>query len=599
MSFGAMAAWQGWLLLGAAGSVAAWLFLLKLRPPRVAVPSLLLWRRVLDESRELTLWERIRRAVSLALTVVIACVLALAIARPAGLAGAGASSGRLLIVLDSSWSMLARTAHGETRWDRAVAEARRLAASAGGDEIALATTADGLIEGPTPDLALIESALDRISPAGGEMNAWPRIGESAAVHFITDGALGRPVDRGVVVHSVFEAAPNVGITALEVRPAVGPSGNAGGAGDAYLEIANFAPASQQVRLVITRGQAGIFDREIQIGANEIVRQVVPLVSGADGALRARISAPRNALAVDDEAVAWIREARPLSVVVVGQQTAWLAVLLKQDAGLRATFVTPAAYRPGQEDVVVFDRWAPAEAPARPALCFAPPAGTPWLAAGSGSAATPDRDERQPIWRQSSEHPLLRGVDPQTLMIATAHVYRSPALVPLAVSERGTPLVSVDQAGGRRIAVVAFGPSDSNLASAPAFPVLVGNSLEWLARPDLVESASHGEVVFDESVVKVTGPQGRPVPLQRVEHAVVGVLRAPGFYVAETGSARETIPVNVADAGVSNVERTELTGSGSQAVTAGRSPRPWWVYCALGAFGLLLLEWFTWQRRITV
>ena len=30
------------------------------------VPSLLLWRRVLDEARELTLWERIRRAVSLA-----------------------------------------------------------------------------------------------------------------------------------------------------------------------------------------------------------------------------------------------------------------------------------------------------------------------------------------------------------------------------------------------------------------------------------------------------------------------------------------------------------------------------------------------------
>ena len=33
------------------------------------VPSLLLWQRVLDEPRELTLWERIRRAVSLVLTI--------------------------------------------------------------------------------------------------------------------------------------------------------------------------------------------------------------------------------------------------------------------------------------------------------------------------------------------------------------------------------------------------------------------------------------------------------------------------------------------------------------------------------------------------
>ena len=53
MTFAAMAAWQGWLLLVGAVAFAAWLFLLKLRPPRVLVSSLLLWRRVLDESRDL------------------------------------------------------------------------------------------------------------------------------------------------------------------------------------------------------------------------------------------------------------------------------------------------------------------------------------------------------------------------------------------------------------------------------------------------------------------------------------------------------------------------------------------------------------------
>ena len=597
MSFGAMAAWQGWLLFALAGAAAAWLFLLKLRPPRVFVPSLLLWRRVLDESRELTLWERIRRAVSLALTIVIACALALAIARPTGLAGASASQGRLLIVLDSSWSMLARTAHGETRWARAVAEARRLAVGAGGEEMALATTADGLVEGPTTDLALIEAALDRISPSGGEMNAWPRVAGAASVHFITDGGVTRPIEPGVVVHSVFEAAPNVGITAFAVRSAVGPPGSPDRAGDAYLEIGNFAPAGQQVRLVISRGQTSVFDREISIGPDELVRQVVPLVPGGDGLLRARITAPQDALAADDEAIAWIRGARPLSVVVVGQQTAWLAALFKQDASVRATFVAPAAYRPGPEDVVIFDRWVPADAPARPALCFAPPPGTTWLAAGGERSR--GGDERQPLWRQGTEHPLLHGVDSQTLTIATAHVYRSPSLVPLAWSAKGTPLVSVDQSAGRRIAVVAFGPGDSNLASAPAFPVLVDNALDWLARPALVESASHGEMVFDESVVRVTGPDGRPVPLQRVDHAVIGLLRAPGLYRAETGAARTMVPINIADAQASNVERTYLTSENARAVTAGASPRPWWAYCALGAFGLLLLEWFTWQRRITV
>ena len=75
MTFTGMAAWQGWLLLAAAVGIAVGLFLLKVRPPRVIVASLLLWSRVMSETRELTLWERIRRAVSLVLTAAIALAL--------------------------------------------------------------------------------------------------------------------------------------------------------------------------------------------------------------------------------------------------------------------------------------------------------------------------------------------------------------------------------------------------------------------------------------------------------------------------------------------------------------------------------------------
>src|SRR5262249_59463340 len=82
VTFDAMAAPLAWLIVAASAAVAIWLFLLKVRPPRVSVPSLLLWTRVLNESREQTLWERIRRAVSLALTAVIAAALALAFPPP-------------------------------------------------------------------------------------------------------------------------------------------------------------------------------------------------------------------------------------------------------------------------------------------------------------------------------------------------------------------------------------------------------------------------------------------------------------------------------------------------------------------------------------
>ena len=300
MSFGAMAAWQAWLLLLAAGAAAAALFFIKVRPPRLLIPSLLLWRRVLDESREATMWERIRRIVSLVVTILIAVALAFAVARPAR-AVSGGARGRVLIVLDSSWSMLAETRSGETRWDRAVAEARRIVSSVSGDDVALATTADGLVEGPTPDAALIETAIEQLTPSGADASSWPRVAGGAAVHFITDGTIARPLDAGVVVHSVFEAAPNVAITAFDIRPAPARSGEA----DLYFEVANFAPESQQVRVRLNRGTASLLDRPIDVAAGETIRQVVPLTHAGDRQVQGRVSAGKNALEADDEAFAWI------------------------------------------------------------------------------------------------------------------------------------------------------------------------------------------------------------------------------------------------------------------------------------------------------
>jgi hypothetical protein len=542
MTFGAMAAWQAWLLLAGAAALASFLFLLKVRPPRVLVPSLLLWSRVLSESREMTLWERIRRAVSLGLTAAIALALALAFTRPSATAGAaGASHGRILVVIDSSRSMLARTRGGGTRWDRAIADARRLATGASG-EIALATTADGLVEGPTPDVAMIETALERLTPSGGGAGAWPQLSGADTVYFITDGAVARPVDPGVVIHSVFESAANAGITAFDVRPAL----ERGAAGDAYLEVANFGPA-QQVHVTLTRGKATLVDRRVDMAAGEALKQIVRLGHGDDRELRARIDAPGDALAIDNEATATIDRARRLSVAVVGTQTAWLASFFAGDPDVQAAFVAPADYRPGREDAVIFDRWAPPEEAQRPALYVAPPADVAWLTGGDADRANATTAERRPQWTTAGTHPVVLGVDPLTLTIERTRAYGAPQLVPIARSARGTPLIYVRDAPSRpRAVIVAFGPLESNLASAPGFPVLVDNALDWLApaAPDSQRLAG--------------GPE------------------------------------------LSNLGRTNAATTRAELIVgAGAGGRPWWVYFAAAAFAAALLEWWTWLRRITV
>lgn len=595
MTFAAMASWEAWLFLFGAGALAAALFFIKLRPPRILIASLALWQRVLDASPEVTRWERIRRAVSLIVTVAIALALAMAIVRPSGIAGRGTNAhGRILVVLDSSWSMRAGTRGRDTRWDRAIAEARRLAASS--DQVAIATTADGVVEGPTDEAVLIESALARLRPAGADDTSWPAVAGLDAVHFITDGAVARQLDPAVIVHSVFEPVGNVAITAFDVRSTLAPDrrGPASQVGQAYLEVANFAQKAQRVHITLFRGNTTIADNQVDMAAGEAYRQVIALSRHGDPALRAHVEAADNALDVDDDGFAWIARARLLSVRVVGEHTEWLRRLFAGDPDVRATFVSPAEYQSGGEDVTVFDRWAPPSP--HQAIYFAPPADTPWL----DGAGQPANEERRPRWEAVGAHPVLRGIDPLTLRIDRARGYSSPLLVPIALSTRGTPLVYAGESGERRLVLVTFGPLDSNLASAPAFPVLVGNALDWLAHPEARDlSLRPGLASFSETTAKVTSPDGGSVPLTRINGATVGMLRAPGLYVVETGGARSTIAVNTADSQRSNVARTSLAPGTHATPARGVLERPWWLACAIAAFVLACAEWWTWQRRLTV
>ena len=565
------------LLLTGAVALAAYLFFRKLRPARVAVPSLLLWARVLADPREMTLWDRIRRAVSLVVTCAIAGALALAIGDPRRAASSSEGDGtRTLIVLDSSWSMLAR-ASGGTRWDRAVGEARRIAAAAGG-EVAIATTGDGLVEGPTTDRALLDAALERLTP-GAAAGPWPELDAADSVHFLTDGGTSHPNDPGIAVHSVYEPASNVAITAFDVRT------RDDGRSEVYLEAANFGPR-RDVRITVRRGEAVLIDRTVGIEDGQSARHVIPIPSSGEPRLTARVAADDDALALDDQAFAWIAAADPIKVAVAGPQTAWLARLFAEIPTVQPRFVSAADYKPGDGEVAIFDESIPSAPPDVPALLIHPPA---------------NEVLDQPRWIAAGTHPVLRGVDPLTLSISRASVYGGGGLVPIATSTRDQPLIAVrDQVGSPRMVVVSFGARGSNLAEAPGFPVLMGNALEWLAGRDGIAARHLGRAAFDPSIERIKDGSGAVLPLLQLPGENVTTLHAPGFYTAERRGARAVFAVNAGDPQISNLRHAPAGVAPRQAdlATALRS-RPWWIYLAVFAFAAAAVEWWTWLRRITV
>ena len=297
---------------------------------------------------------------------------------------------------------------------------------------------------------------------------------------------------------------------------------------------------------------------------------MPLETTGGATLRARVSAPGNALDVDDEAVAWLANGDPIAVTVVSNQPEDLSVLFSHDPVIHATFVRPSEYKAAPPaDVIVFDRWAPPDAPGRPALYIAPPT-VPWLAKAG-------RDEVLPQWSVTEAHPVLSGVDPLTLDIARSRRYEGAALKPVARSAQGTPLVSVLDAPGLRGVLIAFSTADSNLTDVPAFPILIGNALDWLARPAAGEIRAPGPVDLPASTTRVTAPDGQPVSLVAAGDRVLARLRTPGLYLVEAGGSESVIGVNVGNPSIGNLSRSNLPPDVRAATLATFAGRAWWLY----------------------
>jgi hypothetical protein len=160
-------------------------------------------------------------------------------------------------------------------------------------------------------------------------------------------------------------------------------------------------------------------------------------------------------------------------------------------------------------------------------------------------------------------------------------------------------VSIVDRPDRRFVVWDFSPADSNLESAPGFPVLFGNAVEWLARPSYGVLRHPGPVRLPGSTGRVLSPEGQAVPLVRTGDSVVARFSRPGLYLVEAAGSRGVVGVNVGDPEVSNLTRSALAGAPGAIAASGGAGWPWWMWAVGIAFGLVAAEWWTWQRRVTV
>ena len=614
MIFLGMSAGMVGALLGATVATVVFLYWLKPPPQRVVVPSTMLWNRLLKEKKRNTWLDRLRWLISLMIALTIGLSVAAAMGRPE-LSSLGRDVRNIAVVIDNSVTMATRTADGFTRWEHAVAHAGQVLrqGSASGRFLILDTSGQAPPGEPGDRRSALEVLAGLTVSLGGEPE-FPDLPEGESeIFFVSDGVMVGEAPPEATLISVFEPAHNVGITAFEVAALPSEATRY----HAFVQIKNASSVAKQITLRLSGGTQGGIGDTLTLRAGETRARSIDLSSFGRGPVRAVVTADSDAFPADDYAYGFLPIRTQTRVLLFTRGNVYLENVLAEEPRLSLDVMNPAQYNPrALADVYIFDRFAPPEAPGGPALLFLPP-DVEWLTRTLAVVEAPEVSGWNPA------HPVLRFVALEDLRIdraarvalpaeggsrpqsAGGEVGREPA-TEVVVGNRSLPLVLVSEQP-ERIVRVSFALQDSNFPLNPGFPIFLANTLGWLMDEQVALARAPGRVEVPLPMATVTDLEGGEVVSWPLSDRTVFTADQPGLYtVVAEGDRRLRVAVNLA-----SVERTSVNDSGlasdeltaaASTVLAGAEPGPsqeLWVFLLLLALFLVVAEWVTYHRRLTV
>jgi hypothetical protein len=155
----------------------------------------------------------------------------------------------------------------------------------------------------------------------------------------------------------------------------------------------------------------------------------------------------------------------------------------------------------------------------------------------------------------------------------------------------------------RFAMVTFSLADSNLAFQSSFPVFLSNAVSWLAGTDVLASSLETVAVPVASAV-VRNVEGQEVPARASGSRTSFSPEAPGLYSVRAGEREVVVSANLLNPSISAVNASglspELVREGQEERASGDGGGgELWIGLVLFALALILVEWWTYNRRLTV
>jgi hypothetical protein len=611
-----------WLLALAAPIVI--FYFLKLRRPRSEVPSLALWRQVMNDQRVNSPLQKFKRNLLLLLQLLLLLALTVAATQPF-VRGDAANADYVPVLIDQSASMAALDRPGgQSRLDEAKAEINQLIDDLLPGQrlsiIGVGSTAKRLTDF-TDNKRLLKDAVDGINalPVESHIDDGLRVTQALSrtvpvetVLFFSDGNVPPDVPFELPFQLNYRrlkpGGVNLGITALNARRA-GP--------ESWEVFARIEASHAEPAAGVSTGTL-----EIKLGDQVLASEQVSLAPKANDRFAVRIDTDESAtvtatlrpdgfdaLASDNAASLDLPVPRPLTVYCPEDLDAYRHAL----EAIENIQLYPSGgdTGPSEYDLVVSDHASDLDkvAPVAMFIGIVPPELQDLVTVKTNLAELVDWRRSEPLLQHVQLADVQMSDEPQNAEGVRNEDYEERGYEVLAFGRAG-PLLLKKSTPLRVEYDVLFHTDRSTLPYRIGFPILVSNLVqETLRGADLLEVRAGRTGVLDpiplepKTEYSVSIPGGETVTLQSSESGQLVGVPAPSvgrYQVKRGGRTVASVGASLTSPAETGLGITEKLQFKEIEVNADEeqlpSDKPLWRYFAFAGLGLLLTEWWVFQRR---
>ncbi len=598
------------------------LYFLKLKRPVQAIPSLALWRQVMNDQRVNSPFQRFKRNLLLLLQIIVLGCLVLAAMQPYW--GTGASRAKYLpILIDCSASMGALDKQGgTTRLDAAKAEVRKIIDNLLSDQmvslIIVNSTGRRLTDftnnkkllGSALDLIAVSDAPSRVDDALRLTQALARTYPIERALFLTDGNTPSTVDLELPFQVTLQLVPpggaNIGITELNARRGTERW-------DVFVRLEGAKIGGGAAKVEFYQDKELLGSEQVNLDPKESQRLVFRASADKPSQITVRVLPERfDSLASDNIAYLELPILRPLRIYVDPD----LAAFRKALQPLKGVEVLPI---PGSTkpklvngyDLVITEEVGETVPQAAVSMTVGqiPPELGKLVKIETDFVKVVDWQRNSPLLRHVQLGDVQMSENPVSSTNVEDRDYEQQAYEILAHAARG-PLILHKDRDGKQAFWLLFHTNRSTLPYRVGFPILVSNLVQIaMQQAGLAEVRGQSTGVLPPRTADpstkytVVSPDGLRQEVTTGNDGQLGGISAPrvGKYEIQRGLAtvtRTSASLLQADETslqfVDTIQFREISIAASE--TRQATDKPLWTEFAIAGMLFLALEWWYFQRR---